>query len=137
LSDGKGHSGVYKDTQVFQTLQPGAGAFIKYAGKATPLTRGASLVAALEERYGPLGDETPPPQQSQSDTAVVLGSSNSAIVVEAPGMSGVRQRMGRLERLKEIGFDREWIAKLGGTEPKRLLFKERLKGRRLPTLLWF
>jgi hypothetical protein len=131
---GKGHSGVYKNIQVFQTLQPGAGAFIKYTGKTTPLVAGTSLVDVLEERYGPLGDETAPAQPhtqlqpALTDESVILGSSNAAIVVEAPNMDGVRRRIGRLERLREIGFDGEWVGSLGGTEAKRLLFKERLKG---------
>lgn len=128
---GKGHNGTYKGTQVFQTLLPGAGAFIKCTGRTTPLIRGASLIDALEERYGPLGDREKN-KGPLTDAAVVLGSSNAAIVVEAPNMDGVRSRIGRLERLREIGFDGEWVANLGGTAAKRLLFKERLKSELSP-----
>jgi len=130
---GKGHSGVYKGTQVFQTVQLGAGAFIKFAGKNTPLRRGTSLVDALEERYGALVEDAQKPgadtgkHGSSEDSSVVLGSSNAAIVVEAPNMDAVRRRIGRLERLREIGFDGEWVAILGGSADKRQLFKERLK----------
>lgn len=131
---GKGHSGQYKGERVFEAVNPNAGAFIKYVPGATPIVPGGTLVEAIEERYGALNSERPaavPGQQHQGgskDEQVVLGSSNSAIIVEAPGMADVRKRIGRLERLKEIGFDGEWVGRLGGTPAERAMFKHRLKG---------
>ncbi|TXT10560.1 hypothetical protein VHUM_02065 [Vanrija humicola] len=126
---GKGHDGVYKGEQVFQTRQTGAGAFIKYAPGV--LLSGTTLIEAVQERYGPLvPSDADADAQSSAPGAddVVLGSSNAAIVVEAPNLDGVRRRIGQLERRKEIGFEGEWVAGLGGSAEERRVFKERLAG---------
>ncbi|WOO83040.1 Tubulin-specific chaperone E [Vanrija pseudolonga] len=128
-ANGKGHDGVYRGEQVFRARQAGAGAFIKYAPGV--LLAGSTLVDAVQERYGPLV-----PGQEEAEVAasapgaddVVLGSSNAAIVVEAPNLDGVRKRIGQLERRKEIGFEGEWVASLGGSAEQRRVFKERLAG---------
>lgn len=121
------HSGEYKGSSVFKTTQLGAGAFIKYPRGSMPLDAGSELIAALQERYGALEGEG---QESTSGRkgadAVVLG--DSGIVVEAPGMDEVARRIGRLERLREVGFENEWVRRLGGTERERCVLKERLKG---------
>lgn len=120
------HSGEYKGSHIFQTAQPGAGAFIKSPPGSCPLKQGPTLVEALQERYGSLAGA----EQTQSTAeleAVTLGSSNG-IIVEAPGMADVRKRISRLERLREIGFDGEWVSELGGSEEERRLFKDRLEG---------
>lgn len=122
------HSGDYKGSSFFRTTQPGAGAFIKFPPGSSPLVAGTSLVDALQERYGALDASAEEPRRPAPDTeAVTLGSSNG-IVVEAPGMAEVRKRISRLERLREIGFDGEWVGQLGGSERERGLFRERLKG---------
>jgi hypothetical protein len=129
-SHGK-HSGTYQGEKVFDVTVEGAGAFVK----ASPgvLKEGATLVEALEERYGSL---LPPENgaQQQSDRTqeskglserVVLGT--SGIVVDAPGLSAVQARIGRLERLREVGLDYQWVAKLGGTDEQRGAMRTRLK----------
>lgn len=134
-SCGKGHSGTYKGVQVFVTTQHGAGAFIKDSGSSTPLIRGPTLVVALEERYGPLDPQKTASMESNQAPvldSVILGSSNASIVVEAPRMDGVRQRIGKLERLREIGFDGEWIVGLGGNDSDRALLAQRLKSKAMP-----
>lgn len=121
------HGGEYKGAHIFQS-QPGAGAFIKCAPGSRPLTEGGELVAALQERYGLLeGDDG----GREGADAVLLG--DSGIVVEAPGMRDVARRIGRLERLREVGFETEWVARLGGNGQERKLLKDRLKG---SYLLW-
>lgn len=119
------HSGEYKGERYFNTTEPGAGAFIKYHPGSKPLDLGSELVAALQERYGALDGEGGAEGRQGQDT-VLLG--DSGIVVEAPGMKDVARRIGRLERLREIGFDGEWVRTLGGSEPERRMLKERLKG---------
>lgn len=121
------HSGDYKGSSVFRTTQSGAGAFIKFPPEATPLLRGVTLVSALQDRYGALDTTEGRAAPVDEAEAVTLGSSNG-ILVEAPGMADVRKRIGRLERLREIGFDGEWVGQLGGSDHERKLFKERLGG---------
>lgn len=129
-ANGKGHDGVFKGEQVFRTRQAGAGAFIKYAPGV--LIPGSTLVDAVQERYGPLvpskQEEVVAAPSAPGADDVVLGSSNAAIVVEAPNLDGVRRRIGQLERRKEIGFEGEWVASLGGSAEQRRVFKERLAG---------
>ncbi|BEI81916.1 hypothetical protein CcaverHIS002_0210760 [Cutaneotrichosporon cavernicola] len=115
------HSGEYKGEQIFQAA-PNAGAFIKFAS-ARPLVEGAELVAALQERYGLLEGED---GGREGADAVPLG--DSGIVVEAPGMRDVARRIGRLERLREVGLESEWVTCLGGSEREHKLLRDRLKG---------
>jgi hypothetical protein len=134
---GKGHSGVYKGIEVFECRQPLSGAFIKYSPGV--LIRGPSFVQAIEERYGSISTHRDGAHvQSQAPTeagaagaeseTVQLG--NSGIVVEAPGMKGVQKRIGRLERLREIGLDNDHVGSLStdGEEAKVMVLRERLKG---------
>ncbi len=119
------HGGEYKGAQIFHTTEPGAGAFIKCPPGSKPLVEGAELIAALQERYGQLEGEGEGAGREGAD-AVLLG--DSGIVVEAPGMRDVARRIGRLERLREVGFENEWVSSLGGSERERHVLKERLKG---------
>jgi len=136
-SYGKGHSGVYEGIQVFQTRQDGAGAFIRLR-TGLELMEGKEFVQAFRDRYGldqdqnrdQDGDEGEPSQQS-----VILGSSGSAIVVEAPGMDGVKKRLRQLERLKQIGLEDESVCGVGGTEDQREEMRARLKGMSSATLV--
>ncbi|WVR06504.1 hypothetical protein IAU60_003535 [Kwoniella sp. DSM 27419] len=132
-SNGKGHDGLYKGTRVFQTAEPGSAAFLKAVGR--PLLPGRTLVDSLEERYGLI---VPPTSESQPNLAqdsgsaqaerVVLGSSNEAIIVEAPNLSSVRARVGKLEKIRNMGFEEEAIASLGGDEQTKQALRERMRG---------
>lgn len=119
------HSGEYRGSHIFRVTQAGSGAFIKYPPGSRPIEPGSELVAVLQERYGVLEGQEGTGKRQGAD-AVVLG--DSGIVVEAPGMEGVARRIGRLERLREIGFESEWVSRLGGSERERSLLKDRLKG---------
>ncbi|GMK59284.1 hypothetical protein CspeluHIS016_0702990 [Cutaneotrichosporon spelunceum] len=118
------HGGDHKGEQIFHAA-PNAGAFIKCTS-TRPLVEGAELIAALQERYGLLEGEDGGRQGADS---VLLG--DSGIVVEAPGMEDVARRIERLERLREVGLESEWVAQLGGSERERKLLKERLKAVRI------
>lgn len=126
------HSGTYKDERVFPCRSEGAGAFVK-ATKGV-LLPGRSFIDALEERYGALlpgstiRDTRPGEDKAQSES-VKLGT--SGIVVDAPGMQAVRARVGRLEKLREIGLENEWVSDLGADKQKRAVMADRLKGARL------
>ena len=115
-TQGKGHSGTYNNTQIFNTRQEGAGAFIKYK-TGNELQEGKTFVEAINQRYALGGG-----MQS-----VILGSSN-AVVVEAPGMEGVSKRLRTLERLRQIGLEDELICGVGGSEEERTTLGSRLKG---------
>lgn len=133
------HSGTFKDQPVFQTKQAGAGAFIKYAPGTRPLRPGETVISAIEDRYGSLiqREHTAgegPNDEPKEEEAVVLGSSNAAIIVEAPNMDSVRRRIKNLERLREIGLEEQSICALGGDDETRSVLKERLKSEL--KLLW-
>jgi hypothetical protein len=104
------------------------------------------LVQAIEERYGRIstetGDDTNPieqgglsPTQGQGqgqgqDGAVILGSSNQAIIVEAPGIAEVQRRISKLEKLRELGLEGQWISRLGGDTGLSAVLRRRLAGER-------
>jgi len=51
-------------------------------------------------------------EQSQAGVeTVILGSSKGAIEVEAPGLNKVRSKLSRIENLKEVSLDKEYVAK--------------------------
>ena len=130
-SHGRGHSGTYEEFQVFQCRREGAGAFIKLAPGV--LIPGRTLFSALEERYGaivPDGEIAASKARDSMEESIRLGS--SGIVVEAPGMSAVRKKIGRLEKLREVGLEGEWISNLGGDWETRRRMRERLKGQSEP-----
>ncbi|EJT51739.1 hypothetical protein A1Q1_06970 [Trichosporon asahii var. asahii CBS 2479] len=124
------HSGTFKDAPVFQTQQHGAGSFVKYTHGSRPLLYGETVVSAIEDRYGSLIDQPDKEEEgakNREEEAVVLGSSNAAIVVEAPNMDSVRRRIKNLERLREVGLEGQSICALGGDNERRSVLKERLK----------
>lgn len=127
------HSGTFGDAKLFSTRQDGAGAFMRF--RPSVLVRGKTFVQAVEERYGMINPEVHGSQRSSADTTrttrsdrVTLGSSQGVIVVEAPGLDAVRRKVGRLERLREMGLEGEWICSVGGDEVTRRLLRERLRG---------
>ena len=117
------HDGVYKGRQLFQTTMKGSGALIK-ASKGV-LKSGPTFVQALEERYGPVDPTSEGPGDSVAGK-VHLGS--SGIVVDLPGIDEVKKRIGRLERLREVGLDGYWVSTLGGDANTLELLRARLKG---------
>ncbi|WWC88654.1 uncharacterized protein L201_003567 [Kwoniella dendrophila CBS 6074] len=136
-SNGKGHNGIYKDVQVFQTLEEGSASFLKYNQGLNPLKRGNSLINSIEDRYGEIRPKIIPnidnETQSQSqitheNESVVLGSSENAIIVQAPNLSSVREKVGKLEKLRNIGFEEEHIDSLGSDEETIEVLKQRMKG---------
>jgi hypothetical protein len=127
---GKGHSGTYEGIQIFQTRQEGAGAFIKLR-TGNELVEGKTFVDAIRERYG-YGFGLESDGHGEDMQSVVLGSSSSAIVVEAPGMDGVTKRLRSLEKLRQIGLENEYICGVGGTEEERRDLGKRLKGKFTP-----
>ena len=132
-SQGK-HSGIFQGNQVFKVKAEGAGAFIKASPGA--LKKGPTLIEALQERYGSLlptgkgaADRNEKPGRNGGIAErVALGA--SGIMVDAPGLSAVQARIGRLERLREVGLDYEWVSELGGTDEQREAMRSRLKGER-------
>jgi hypothetical protein len=134
---GKGHCGVYEGIQVFQTRQHGAGAFIRLR-TGLELIEGKEFVQAFRERYGLDQDQNQDhdgDEDEASQQSVILGSSGSAIVVEAPGMKAVQERLRHLERLKQIGLEDELVCGVGGTEEQRAEMRARLKGMSSTTLM--
>ena len=126
-SNGKGHSGSYDGVEVFTTRQPGAGAFLK-AGREGVLVKGKTLVEAVEERYGSIIPHAESSTQITPKEKLVLGSSNAGILVEAPNIDGVRRRLGKLERLRQMGLEGQWVGELGGDDETRKVLRERLRG---------
>lgn len=120
------HSGEFQGAPVFQTRIAGAGAFIRYSQGA--LKRGRTFTEAFQDRYGPLDPSHAPPtaDRAQADMAVTLGV--SGIVVEAPGMSEVTKRIGKLEKLREISVENEWVDAVGGDESLHAIMRQRLRG---------
>ena len=126
-SHGKGHSGTYEGTQVFNTRQQGAGAFVKLSPGA--LKRGPTLVEAIEERYGDIlpradhidSDET---TKDAGSSRLYLGTSSRE--VETPGLAQVQIKVGKLERLREIGLDGRWVDSLGGSKETQKALRNRV-----------
>jgi hypothetical protein len=127
---GKGHSGTYEGLQIFQTRQEGAGAFIKLR-TGNEFVEGKTFIDAIKGRYG-YGCGLESDGHGEGMQSVILGSSSSAIVVEAPGMEGVTKRLRSLEKLRQIGLENEHISGVGGTEEERRDLGKRLKGKFTP-----
>jgi hypothetical protein len=104
---------------VFQTRQEGAGAFIRLK-TGDELLRGKTLVRAIRERYE-LDD-----QEVTSANRALLGA--TGIVVEMPGLIEVQQRLKRLDKLKQIGLEGQYISSVGDSEAERMELRERLRG---------
>ena len=121
-SNGKGHS-----VGVFSTRRNGAGAFLK-AGKEGVLIKGKTFVEAVEERYGSIIPHAECSTPVTPKDKLILGSSNAGILVEAPNIGAVQTRLGRLERLRHIGLEGEWVNELGGDDETRKVLRERLRG---------
>lgn len=82
---------------------PSSGSFVRPS--AHGLSYGVSFLDALHNKYIDLTQAN-----SETEETVVLGSSNGAIIVEAPGMNKVRGKFSRLDHLKEVSLDNELVA---------------------------
>ncbi|WVF68999.1 hypothetical protein IAT40_003773 [Kwoniella sp. CBS 6097] len=167
-SHGKGHDGLFKDIRVFQAAEKGSAAFLKLAGRPLlegntlvdsieerygsilPLQSNTNA-QSLEVENGISRSETDPgsgtrigesirlSEDKVEDESIVLGSSNKTIIVQAPNFSSVRQRVGQLEKIRNMGFEEEWIACLGadrkGERGGTVGVREELK-RRMGGLKW-
>lgn len=51
--------------------------------------------------------------KAQPVETVILGSSNGAIVVEAPSLDRIRQKLGKLENLRHASLDGEEVSSAG------------------------
>jgi hypothetical protein len=121
------HSGQFEGVPVFRTETDGAGAFVKANSEA--LKRGPTFVEAFEERYGLIIPHSGANQQGPKHTISQVSLGDSGIVVEAPGMQDVQQRIGRLEKLREISLVDEGVSSLAGSEDQRQGLKSRLRGK--------
>jgi hypothetical protein len=110
------HSGTYKGQEVFATRVPGGGSFIKYSPETSSvaplLEAGPSFVDVINERYAHADSKG---FTGEMET-VVLGSSNGNIIVEAPRLDKIRQKLTNLENLKEAALEGFWISEAGQGE---------------------
>jgi hypothetical protein len=79
------------------------------------LSYGVSFLHALQQKYIGLD----PLENADRDESVLLGSSRGAILVEAPRMSKVRQRLARIEDLKVASLDGEGVVSAGVADEVR------------------
>ncbi|KAF8515830.1 hypothetical protein BU17DRAFT_76775 [Hysterangium stoloniferum] len=105
------HNGTGKDGKSYFTCkQPNSGSFIR----STPLINfGCSFLEALSSKYIDM-------HHSDSTEKYTLGSSNGAIEVEAVGLNKIRNKLSRLETLREVSLDTENVAWAGGPGNIRL-----------------
>ncbi|KAG8839223.1 hypothetical protein FRC18_000079 [Serendipita sp. 400] len=103
-SRGKG-DGSINGLRYFQSRSPTGASFLRPS--APSLHFGRTFIAALREKY--LEDL----HATSIKEAIVLGSSDGAIEVEAVDMNKVRNKFAQLEKLKEVGLENYMISKAG------------------------
>ncbi|KAG8800092.1 hypothetical protein FRC16_003748 [Serendipita sp. 398] len=103
-SRGKG-DGSINGLRYFQSRSPTGASFLRPS--APSLHFGRTFIAALREKY--LEDL----HATSTKEAIVLGSSDGAIEVEAVDMNKVRNKFAQLEKLKEVGLENYMISKAG------------------------
>ncbi len=81
---------------------PNSGSFIRPT--AAGVSYGVSFLRALTAKYIEI------PHGSASLEKVILGSSGGAIEVEAVGLDKIRNKLARLERLREVSLDNESVS---------------------------
>ena len=121
------HSGTFQDQQVFAVRQEGSGAFVKLSAGARPLIDGPTFVEVFEERYGHI-DPAVLPDGDYLATESIIKLGSSGIDVEAPGLEEVQRRIGKLEKLREVGLESRWIPRLGATPELKETMRQRLRG---------
>ncbi|KAI0748566.1 hypothetical protein C8Q80DRAFT_1103758 [Daedaleopsis nitida] len=96
------HDGVKDGRRYFSCLVPNSGSFIR---PTAAISYGVTFLSALTSKYIDL------PRGTASLEKVVLGSSGGAIEVEAVGLDKIRNNLARLERLREVSLDNEYVSK--------------------------
>ncbi|TFK94748.1 RNI-like protein [Polyporus arcularius HHB13444] len=96
------HDGVKDGKRYFTCLVPNSGSFIRPT--AAGVSYGVSFLRALTAKYIEI------PHGSASLEKVILGSSGGAIEVEAVGLDKIRNKLARLERLREVSLDNESVS---------------------------
>ncbi|OCH92105.1 RNI-like protein [Obba rivulosa] len=94
------HDGVKDGKRYFACLVPNSGSFIR---PSPAISYGTSFMTALVSKYV---EST----HGAAAEKVILGSSGGAIEVEAVGLDKIRNKLSRLERLREVSLDNEGVA---------------------------
>jgi hypothetical protein len=81
---------------------PNAGSFIR---PSASVIRGVSFLTALQSKY------IESFHGSSTQEKITLGSSNGAIEVEAVNLDKIRSKFAKLERLREVSLENEFVAK--------------------------
>ena len=81
---------------------PNSGSFIR---PSPAVSYGVSFLRALTAKYIDV------PHGDTATEKIVLGSSNGAIEVEAVGLDKIRDKLARLERLREVSLDGECVSR--------------------------
>ncbi|KAG8729309.1 hypothetical protein FRC12_021068, partial [Ceratobasidium sp. 428] len=90
------HNGDRNGITYFTCGVPNAGSFLR---PNTPsIVVGVDFSTALLDKYVD-------GRRTNGQDSVILGSSNGAIIVEAPRLDGVRARISQVERLRRISLD--------------------------------
>ncbi|CEH12136.1 Beta-tubulin folding cofactor E [Ceraceosorus bombacis] len=103
------HSGTYVNPasgeakQYFTCRLEGAGSFVRpdEPGKPPKFARGVSFLKALRAKYAP---DLRPPQIQEQDKVQYTRKNLADIEIETPNMDGVIRRVGRLDKLREVGL---------------------------------
>ncbi|PWN42338.1 RNI-like protein [Ceraceosorus guamensis] len=103
------HSGTYVDPasgeakQYFTCRLEGAGTFVRpdEPGKPPKFARGVSFLKALRAKYAP---DLRPTQIQEQDKVQYTRKNLADIEIETPNMDGVIRRVGRLDKLREVGL---------------------------------
>ena len=81
---------------------PNSGSFIR---QSPAIAYGVSFLSALSAKYVEI------PHGTASLEKVTLGSSGGAIEVEAVGLDKIRNKLARLERLRQVSLDNELVSR--------------------------
>ncbi|KDQ10603.1 hypothetical protein BOTBODRAFT_57988 [Botryobasidium botryosum FD-172 SS1] len=98
------HGGSKNGKQYFRCRRPNSGSFIR---PTSTIAYGRAFTQALLSKYI---DES---WSSGNVETLVLGSSNGAITVEAPGLDKIRKKFANIERLREISLEDEEVSSPG------------------------
>ncbi|KAJ8507481.1 hypothetical protein ONZ45_g10144 [Pleurotus djamor] len=97
------HDGLHDGKRYFTCRVPNSGSFLRPT--AHNLSYGVSFLQALLAKY------IEQLHGSDSQETVTLGSSNGSIQVEAVHLDKIRQKLARIDRLRDVSLDRDRVAK--------------------------
>jgi Leucine-rich repeat (LRR) protein len=106
------HDGSKDGIRYFSCRSPTSGSFIR---PSAAISYGCTFVFALVNKYV---EQLPQVQSSPEGgtppiETVILGSSNNAIVVEAPDLNKVRRKLAKLENLRHVSLDDAGVSSAG------------------------